>query len=677
MVSVTARGCVRPAPASLSIVQRFTNAGPPADVIYHCPLHPDWAVGKVTMRCGDRTIETEILPDRQAEAIFDRAREQGHTALLAEEQAADELRLQLANVPAGADVEITTEVIATPAVGEGRGSVVIPLINGPKYGGSEAQQPDIDLLHPDARTTVCHLDLRLDVDQARIDVGRIEGDSIRCQVPPVGQVKIDFVAEPTALYHEDDSGRYLVVGVPPLPAQEGRAWGETAILLDRSGSMGGQGLAVAAAMARDIAGRLGDALRHVYAFDTTCTRVWTAAGAEDATAPSTLSAADAISRVSAGGGTELRAALKRVGAELSGQITELVLITDALVSQDECGALVRAVRALSRAGIAVHVILVGPSPGRFVADCIFHAAGGLYLEQAGSTVDAAALDRAVARFLSGGATVVGVGVDGEVSACRRLVRGRPVMLPLAPGAPVRSVTIELEGQPAMDVPVVACPEARAVWARQRVMDIVHSAWAKGQSIDQRSDEIRSLGLEHQILTPFTAMVGVDASRTCDRAGARTIVAQASLPVGIDARTFAGRGGCLHRTAYRAFAVSLPGDAALNLRRSDRRPIEGGEQAVVEEATRLLAAILRGTKTAGEAESLGLLIGPWIALYSRSAIALAAMALWNAGCNALGALLIWEARLSLAAVNRTEAPAGRLLTLAEEIADRLRQKSHPL
>ena len=677
MVSVTARGSVRPALASLGIVQEFTNAGPPADVTCHFPLHPDWAVGKVTMRCGDRTIETEIVSDRQGAATFDRARQQGHAAILAEEHAADELRLQLANVPAGADVRITTEIIATPAVYHGRGSVLIPLINGPRYGGSEAQQPDIAPLDPDARATTCHLDLRLHVAGARTDVGRIEGDRIRCEIPPVGQVTIDFDAEPAALYHEDDSGRYLVVGVPPLPAQESRDWGETALLLDRSGSMGGQGIAVAAAMARDIAGRLGDALRCVYAFDTTCTRVWAAAEAEDASAACTLSAVDAISRVSAGGGTELGAALERVRADLSGQITELVLITDALVSQDECGALVRAVRALSEAGVAVHVILVGPSPGRFIADCISHAAGGLYLEQAGSTYDAAELNQAVTRFLTGGAMVVGVGVDGGALACRHVIRGGPVMLPLAPEAPVQAVTIELEGQPSMDAPVVACPEARAVWARQRVMDIVRGAWAEGRSIDHCSDEIRSLGLEHRILTPFTAMVGVDASRTCEPGEARPVVARASLPVGIDARTFAGRGGCLHRTAYRAFAVSLPGDPARTFHRTDPGADGSDEQGVVEEATRLLAAILRGAKTAGEAAGLELLIGPWVALYSRSAIALAAVALWNAGCNGLGALLIWEARLSLAAVNRTEAPAGRLLTLAEEIAGRLRQRAHRL
>jgi hypothetical protein len=74
------------------------------------------------------------------------------------------------------------------------------------------------------------------------------------------------------------------------------------------------------------------------------------------------------------------------------------------------------------------------------------------------------------------------------------------------------------------------------------MELVRSGWASGESIERNREEIEKIGVDHQILTPFTSMVGFDPSQAHDRSDVQQAVAQASLPTGMDAGAFFGIGG---------------------------------------------------------------------------------------------------------------------------------------
>lgn len=544
LTKVTAGGRITPTTADLKIAQEFTNGDKLADVTYHCPLHPDWAVRAVTMTCGERTIHTVVMPNQQAQETFDQAREDGYTAILADEVASDELRLQLANVPAGATVEVLTEVVAWPTVEDARGSIVIPLINGSKYGGTEAQQPHFDADDIYAKHTGCHLDLELDVQDPQADFGDITDGKIQGEIEPVGQITISFSATANALWHEDESGKYLVVGVPAIrPNEPSYAWGKVAMLIDRSGSMGGQGLNTATQAARQIVDRISDRLRFVYTFESHCEPIWAADAAVRRRGRTDLSAIDAISHISATGGTELMAAIDRVHGDLKGMVSDVVLITDALVYQNEYQELIRSVKRMTADGIAVHVFLVGPAPGRFIGECISQAGGGFYMEEAtGSRYRPEVLEDSVDRFLSGGATLESVTIDGSETRCKHPVRGRPVMVATDADQRPTNVGIQMEGVGRIDVPVIDSDNARFVWAKEKVMELVRSGWASGESIERNREEIEKIGVDHQILTPFTSMVGFDPSQAHDRSDVQQAVAQASLPTGMDAGAFFGIGG---------------------------------------------------------------------------------------------------------------------------------------
>lgn len=539
LTKIKASGKILPTLATLTIAQQFTNGDKLADVTYHAPLHPDWAVHKVTLQCGENTITTVVMPNQKAQETFEQARQDGHTAILADEVASDELRLQLANVPAGAAVEVTTEVIAWPLIEADRGSIIIPLINGPKYGGTEAQQPYLDENDHTARHTGCELDLELAVVNAKVDVGTISDDRIKGEIDAVGQITVTFDATPNALYHEDEQGKYLVIGVPAMRPDGTAPKSRKAILLDRSGSMGGQGLSTASEMARQIADRIKDELQFVYTFDSSCEPIWAAGLGLKTGRKQSISAVDAISHISARGGTELNQAFQRIHSDLNGQIDDLIVITDALVDQSECGVLVRSVRQLTEVGIAVHVIVVGAAPGRFIGDAISQASGGLYLEQTGSKYDKRELEDNITRFLQGGSMLKGILVDGNNFDCKHPVRGRPVMVAATPADRPSTVSVNIDGHQAIKIPITDAPEARFIWAREMVLGTVRAVWASGSTIEEHKAEIEKIGVDHQILTPFTSMVGLDPSQTHNRSDVQAAIAQASLPVGVDASAFYG------------------------------------------------------------------------------------------------------------------------------------------
>jgi len=555
---ITVSGEVLSNLASLKIKQKFVNGDRPADVTYHCPLHPDWAVRKVSLKAGDQEISTIVLPKKAAAETFEAAKNEGHTAILAEEVAVDEMRLQLANVPANVDVEVETDVVAWPHVEAGRGEFTIPLINGPRYGGGEEQQAFFDEDDPNARHTSCRLDLKLDVVDPTSDFGAIEDGAISEEIDPVGQVRISFETQASAMWHDDAESptdeiewddeessdddvvpdKYLVVGVPVIRSEDdGPKWGNTAMLIDNSGSMSGMGISAAAEMCRRIADRIEDGLKMVYTFGSSTHLIWEE-GQEGS-----LNARDAISHISTGGGTELNAAFKRLFEDMSkkpGQISDVVVVTDALVDYGVATYLVNSINDLKKIGVAVHVILVGPSPGRFIGECMSRAGGGFYIEATGTRFDEEELESSTKRFLSGGLTLRHIEIDGKTIDCPQAVRGRPVMIAMneVEERP-ESIRVKFDGVPEIDVPVDDRPEARFVWARERVMEIVREAWENGATYESRADEIEKIGVSHQILTPFTSFVGFDSSKKIDRKNIKEAVAQASLPVGIDGFGFYG------------------------------------------------------------------------------------------------------------------------------------------
>lgn len=552
ITGISAKGKIHPVLATIELTQEFVNGDELADVTYHAPIHPDWAIRAVTMTCDDRTIRTVVLPEQKAQETFDQAKEDGHTAILAKEHTPDEMQLQLANVPANAKVTVTSEVVAWPTVEKNRGAILIPLVNGPRYGGSEAQQSFFDPDNVDGRKAMVRLDLELNVENPSVDVGTIENERISCEIAPVGQITVEFDAKPTALYHEDELGKYLVVGVPAVRPANAPDWGRTVMLVDRSGSMSGIGIHSAVDVARAVQDRIGENITDAFMFDSDCVHVWPESKVKG------MTAADVIaSHGTPGGSTKMRNALNRVHKILGGKIDNIIMVTDALVHDDQIS---KVAKEISDKGIAVHVVLVSTAPSRYVAEAISTAGGGFFMDLSGGTLEKDKIEDGISRFLLGGANLDSVIIDGRRIECHLPVRGRPLMIPVEVEDRPNLISVVLDGTP-IEVPIKDRPEAEFIWAREVVMGIVRDSLAKGDMHFNTSREaIEKVGVDHQILTPFTSFVGFDASESFDRSSVKEIVAQMSLPQGIDAGGFHGlpKGGTLGLSGAMPKIMSLSG-----------------------------------------------------------------------------------------------------------------------
>ena len=123
--------------AGLRLTQVFGYAADQCDrvleAVYRFPLPGDAAVTAVRVRFGDVEIRAELAERQQAEADYDRAREQGRQAALATRESPDVFTLQVAGIRPDQEVTVETSYVQL-ARPEGPGwSLRIPLTTAPRY----------------------------------------------------------------------------------------------------------------------------------------------------------------------------------------------------------------------------------------------------------------------------------------------------------------------------------------------------------------------------------------------------------------------------------------------------------------------------------------------------------------------------------------------------------------
>ena len=135
------RGEVAGPLAALRLTQVFGYAAEQCDRVleaaYRFPLPGDAAVTAVRVRFGDAEIRAELKERQQAEADYDRAKEQGRQAALATREAPDVFTLQVAGIRPDQEVTVETSYVQL-ARPEGPGwSLRIPLTTAPRYVRSD------------------------------------------------------------------------------------------------------------------------------------------------------------------------------------------------------------------------------------------------------------------------------------------------------------------------------------------------------------------------------------------------------------------------------------------------------------------------------------------------------------------------------------------------------------
>lgn len=577
--------------AQVKVRQTFNNPfDRPLEAVYVFPLPHEAAVSDVEVRVGDRRIRSEIKTRAEAAEIFARARREGRTAALLEQERPNVFTQSVTNIPPGADVVV--EIVYDLALDYQGGAYqfVYPMVVGPRHvpgkptgkrPSGHGTAPDTDQVPDGSRVTPPTLPpgqrsgrnvtLEVAIDPGKrirvidspthaIAVDR-EEEGTQVVVKLVGRDRIpnkDFVlryrladAAPvaTALAHaaEAGPGTFALMVEPPRPARAHPvAPKELVFLIDTSGSMRGESLERIKQVMRHALGNLNrrDTFRIVtFAGDTGGLGPRPVAN----TAGDRRRALAAIDRLEAAGKTEL---LAGIAAVLSapvprGRLRVVCLLSDGFVANEKA-VLAEVERAIGP-GTRLFTLGVGSSVNRYLLERL------------------AEVGRGASQVLLPGASA-----EEQAAAFYRRVRS-PVMTHLAidwgdlqvTDVWPRSVGDLHAGQPIAVVGRFQRTARGRITVRGRigggravsfkvpvVLDAApgdHEAlprlWARAAIASLERDQLRSddpalvaritdLGLTHRLVTAYTSFVAVDEQKTREGGRLRTYVVPVDLPAGV-------------------------------------------------------------------------------------------------------------------------------------------------
>jgi Ca-activated chloride channel family protein len=323
--------------------------------------------------------------------------------------------------------------------------------------------------------------------------------------------------------------------VPPASDQVAGFARDVTFLIDVSGSMAGRSLAQAKEALRRLLSHSGvvgaDGVRiNVIAFNDTPRALFQSA--QPASTDVLREAIEFVSGLRASGGTEMIAALeftmRRQLADEASRIRQIILLTDAAVSREE--ALMASVER-SAGHTRIFPVGIGSAPNADLIAELAEVTNGLHLHISDVDEIAAKVSR-LGQAISA-PNVRDVAVHWGPSQSGQAAKSPDEMLPnqlpdLYPGRPIWLVA--RVGRDTANASVSGRMLDRE-WAEDIVLDLAesptvpgtHKLWAQAKvrkllrqkRTSPRSEQtalrrdIAVLGIEHQILTPFTSFVGVE------------------------------------------------------------------------------------------------------------------------------------------------------------------------
>ncbi|MEW5911052.1 MAG: VIT domain-containing protein [Thermodesulfobacteriota bacterium] len=559
--------------AQVRLIQHYRNEGQKTlEAIYIFPASTRAAVHALKMKVGPRTIEARIREREAARQEYERARRQGRSASLLEQQRPNVFQMNVANILPGDEivVELTYSELLVPEAGVYE--FVFPTVVGPRYhnprrqeaAGREWVQNPYLRQGQDAPYTFA-LDLSL---TSPLPISQLTCPSHQAEVRYQGrnraQVSLapshqagnrDFVLRYSLAGERIQSGLLLQSGPkenffllmlePPRRLSAAQVLPrEYIFVLDVSGSMHGFPLEVSKQLIADLLGGLkGHDYFNLVLF----------AGASSLLSPTSLPASPQnlaralalVERQRGGGGTELLTALRQALAipAHEGVSRSVVLISDGLVTVErEAFDLVQ--QSLGRANFFAFGI--GSSVNRFVIEGLARAGQGeaqVVLRQSEAAAKAARFRGYVSSPLLGG---LKVSLDGfaaydlEPPALPDLLASRPLVLfGKFRGRPqgkliVRGRTAQGPYERVIDLTKEGVAVEGAVlghlWARSRVARLADlSRLDRGGEL---AKQITALGLRYSLLTDFTSFVAVDIVVRADGSQAVTVRQPLPLPQGV-------------------------------------------------------------------------------------------------------------------------------------------------
>ncbi|HXY92752.1 MAG TPA: VIT domain-containing protein [Acidimicrobiia bacterium] len=611
--------------AEVTVVQHFHNPhSEPIEAIYVFPLPDRASVHACVAELGGRRVVARLKERAEARQEYLDAVGAGKRAALAEEDRPEVFSISVGNVGSGEDATITLELSMQLAVDDDEATFRFPLVVAPRYvpgapidGGRAGQgvADDTDAVPDASRVTPPLLAdgadaIRVQV-RVRIDDAGLGGHDVRSTLHAARVAReeratvldLDAVADRDVVirYRLDDTTRVSALadgGVMTVnvvaPSEPSLLPRDVAVVLDRSGSMGGWKIVAA----RRAAGRIVDSLG---ATD----RVWVAGFdnvLEHAPATPRLTAAvdrvryrsvEFLARLDARGGTELAQAILGaadvLGAPEPGRDRILVLVTDGQASDED--RIVRTV-ADSLRGASVITVGIDEAVNAGLLRRLAAGSGMCELVESEDRLDDV-LARVVRRVAAPSVTDLALAVDAPThlvagslapsGAVDAAPGARCTLAARFTGSSPETTTVtgtRADGSEYREV-VAVTPTTnlapRRAWARMRLRDLEDDV-ARGAGDE---DAIVVLSLAEGVLCRYTAFVAVDEHGDEVTGPTSTVVQPVSSPRGwaMPMRSFHVGGVARDVVRFgRAVVPDLGADAIIAS--TDRKPANPVDDAVV-------------------------------------------------------------------------------------------------
>jgi Ca-activated chloride channel family protein len=386
--------------ATASVWQIFENPiGERIDALYTFPVPERVAVDRLEMLIGDRTITGVVRETVEAERVFAQAAAEGRSASLVKKVRSNVFSTAVANIPPHETVEIAIGWQQEITYDSGVFRLRLPTALVSRYGVARDDTEPVDR-RLSAAGADHQLGLRIDLDLGfaaasvespshDITVERLRGSRYAVELAEgVVPADRDFVLEwrpkpstepqVVAFSSMKDGEQYvLLMAIPPsisVPAY--RSAREAIFVIDTSGSMEGEAIVQAQAALATALDRLQPQDRfNVIHFNTSAHALFP--DSVPAASRTLAEARDYVARLTAGGGTEMMAALDRALADdrPGGEVRQVIFITDGRVSGEQ--ALFSYITThLGRSRL--FAVGIGPTPNEhFLRNAARHGRGSL------------------------------------------------------------------------------------------------------------------------------------------------------------------------------------------------------------------------------------------------------------------------------------------------------------
>jgi Ca-activated chloride channel family protein len=576
--------------ARVELTQFYVNPSPDRlEAVYAFPLPPNAAVTDMAFRIGNRVVLSEVRRREEARRTYERARAEGRTAALTEQERPNLFTQSVANVPPGDTVAVVLRYVHEVPYDDGRYLFHFPTTIGPRYApgtptgtaSGHGWSPDTDRVPDASRVTppvvpagkrsAADVDIlvRLVPAPAFDDVAAkshrvvtgVEGDARLVALAEDDRVpNKDFVLswKPAgdapgahAIVQREKGEDFLMLFLQP-PAEVAPSLvrpKELVFLLDKSGSMMGEPIERAKALVFRALGAMGpDDTFQIVAFDGAAQAM---SAAPLPGTPANVARAKAwLAQLSGGGGTEMLAGIRAaLGAPADPRRLRMVVFcTDGFIGNE--AEIIAAVEAL-RGSARVFGFGVGTSVNRWLVEGVGRAGRGASEVVSLKEAPDEAVTRLFKRLDRPVLTDLEVAFEGAAvsdllpARLPDLLAGQPLVVSArTAGVPAAVVLRGRLGErpwqarvpvaaaaPELDASGTEQPVAGTLWARRRTDDLL--APRPGAFPPEAVEEVVRHALRFKLVTPYTSFVAVERELRVDPALplARAIV-PIELPEGV-------------------------------------------------------------------------------------------------------------------------------------------------